>query len=95
MKNNDKIYVVKSLIDFNKVFNAKIGSGGGPNNTSGKLISFKRYNFQERNKERRYIEKYGENYKEIIQKKWDMRKLNRKLKNKLPEKGFVNKKGKI
>lgn len=43
----------------------------------------------------KYKEKYGDNYKEVIQKKWDMRKLNRKLKNKLPLKNISIKGNKI
>ena len=39
--------------------------------------------------------RYGENYSEIIQKKWDMRKLNRKLKNKLQTKNKTEKRSKI
>lgn len=54
------------------------------NNVLRNFTKFKNYN-----------DKYGENYKEVIQKKWDMRKLNRKLKNKLPLKNIINKKGKI
>lgn len=50
---------------------------------------------REYNKLTYYFDKYGGNYKEVIQKKWDMRKLNRKLKNKLPLKNIINKKGKI
>ena len=40
-------------------------------------------------------ERYGENYREIIQKKWDMRKLNRKISKNLGIKNKTEKRNKI